>query len=158
LSAFAALERTSPRTLSSLCEQNGPKLARCFASRSASTSPHTVLSSWLLFLNQYGHNNASHIGNGYNEEMERARASPANAAVECLRCQRTDRKLKDRACSKTLSLPKDRSQASQSKHGACAGESRTCCCRASSLPKVRSHTRGHSVKSVANIVLSARRR
>ena len=44
------------------------------------------------FLDQIGRNNASHIGNGYNGEMERARASPTDTATESLRSRRLDRK------------------------------------------------------------------
>lgn len=40
--------------------------------------PETVAS----FLDQIGRNNASHIGNGYSEEMERARVGSTNAAIK----------------------------------------------------------------------------
>lgn len=55
-------------------------MARCEASsllcNLATYGPETVAS----FLDQIGRNNASHIGSGYSEEMERARASSTNAA------------------------------------------------------------------------------
>jgi hypothetical protein len=53
-----------------LCVQN------CF--NLAAHGPEIVAS----FLDQIGRNNASHIGNGCNKEMERVRASSANAAAE----------------------------------------------------------------------------
>ena len=91
----------------------------------------------------------------------RALVSSTGAAVAPLRCRRIDRSRHIQrtghalvnsagAVATRLLLLKDRSQSSQWKDGACAGDFRRCCCKASSLLKRR--LQGIQLKACANEV------